>query len=207
MTMNKLIITLLLTLLTAARATSQTPTPLNDAQRTEFIQKLCSTAQQTKHMSYSFVQSRYVSVLAEPAVQEGRMEFEAPSNLKWDYLSPQRLCISLRDGQCLLSNDQGNVAIPPQAQKMLRSLTQLIGGLVDGTALTDPKQFDTELLDMHNGHTMARLTPKQPKLKRLYQRIEMEVDTNTMRSTAVRLYEPNGDHTEIKFNHISTITK
>lgn len=208
MTMTKQAPLLLLVLLMAAATTSaQSPTPLADAQRAEFMQQLYLTAQRTQRLQCAFVQRRHVSMLAEPAVQEGSMDFEAPANLRWEYTSPQPLCISLRNGQCQLSNAQGDVAIPQQAQKMLRSLTQLIGGLVDGTALADPKQFDTELLDLHNGRTLARLTPKQPKLRRLYQRIEMEVDNTTMRSTAVRLYEPSGDHTEIAFSNIRTTNK
>ncbi|MBQ9470519.1 MAG: outer membrane lipoprotein carrier protein LolA [Bacteroidales bacterium] len=183
---------------------AQSPTPLDAAQRAEFVQRLTHTAQRTQRLECDFEQRRHVSVLTEAALSEGRMAFEAPSSLSWEYTKPQPLRISLHNGQCQLSNAQGAMSIAPQAQRMLQSLAQLIGGLVDGTALANPKMFDTELLDLHNGKTLARLTPKQTKLRRLYQRIEMEVDNTTMRSTTVRLHEPSGDYTEIAFSRIIT---
>lgn len=190
---------------TALRA--QNGTPLDNAAATEFLHNMAQTALNTQHLECQFEQQRHVTVLTEPAVSEGRMSYTAPATLSWEYTSPQPMSIGLSNGQCRISNAQGEMNIPPAAQRQIRSLTQLIGSLVDGSALTDSKAFSTALSDLNNGRVQVRLSPKNAKLRKMFEQIDMEIDQRTMRCQTITLLESSGDRTNIEFSKITTTSK
>lgn len=194
-------------MLMATALLAQNETPLDNAAATDFLRNMAQTALNTQHLECQFEQQRHVSVLTEPTQSRGRMSYTAPAQLSWQYTSPQPMNISLNDGLCRINNAQGEVNIPPAAQRHIRSLTQLIGSLVNGTALTDSKAFSTELNKLSNNRVQVRLTPKNSKIRKMFEQIDMEIDPHTMRCQTITLRETSGDRTNIEFSNIITTSK
>ena len=62
--------------------------PLTAQQKQDVIGRINKAASGLKSMSCSFTQTKYLSLLSDRMVSEGKMNYKQPNKLRWEYTTP-----------------------------------------------------------------------------------------------------------------------
>lgn len=120
------------------------------------------------HLASPFRQVRESAFLTEPQVLTGQFTYDAPDQVTWQY-------------------DSGLQARLPEP------LLRLIAQAVNPTALSQTDDFTVE----QTADTLT-LTPRKPRLKKLFSQITIRFGSNGLAEQVV-MTEPTGDATTITF--------
>ena len=124
------------------------------------------------HLEAQFRQVRESSMLNEPQVLTGQFEYDVPDRVSWTY-------------------DSGVQAQLPE------SMLRFIAKAVDGSYLQQSDDFVVE-----QTHNAVTLTPKKPRLKKLFSRIVIRFDQNGLAEQVV-MTDATGDITTITFMNMT----
>lgn len=129
-------------------------------------------AQPFTHLEGRFRQVRESTLLSAPQVETGRLIYDAPDRVLWQY-------------------DSGSTATLPAP------VLRFIGGAVNGSLLEETADFAVSRTD-----NVLTLTPKKPKMRKVFDRIEIRLDTRGFAEEVV-MHEPTGDVTRITFSEMT----
>lgn len=202
MNRNLFIYTILLLIFPLVATAQKTEfTPISADQRTNFVAKIKETAKSTTRLNCNFIQQKHISVLTEVSESKGLMTYSFPSNLRWEYISPEPFAFIIEDGKSRIENGTGEIEMPEQAKRMVASLSNMIMSMVNGSAFDNSKNYDMKFFSNGN-QTMIELSPKSAKIKRAFSLIKVIIDNRTYLSSSVEMVEKGGDKTVIKFTNI-----
>lgn len=175
--------------------------PLSISETASFKEDIAKRAAGLESLSGDFVQVKYMELMENEAVSEGKIYYTSPNILKWEYSSPYNYIILFKDNQ-LHINDNGNKSITNlRSNKLFEKLIDLISGSVNGKLLADMDNFDISFYRAGND-IAAVIIPKDSALHQMFNEIVLTFDeTNMVKS--VKLMERSGDYTEIEFENIT----
>jgi len=186
---------------TASSQTLKKATPEQSKKMVETINKATAGVQS---IQCDFMQVRQSSMLKEKQVSKGRMNFSG-KNLKWEYTTPNKFALTVKE-----ENGQQEVYIQQegktkkadgQSGQLFKGISQIVMGSVTGAALSDNGDFNVEMYT--EGDTwVAKLTPKQAKLKKMFTSIHLYFNEKHNAVTKVEMKEANGDVTVITFVNV-----
>ena len=180
-------------------ATAQTP--LSEAQSNEIMASLTKTASSMQTMQCRFVQSKTMSMLAEPSVSEGKMYFASPDRLRWEYVKPYAFALVV-NGERIVKITDGQVeALEGNSGRMYQGITSMIMSSASGKKLFDATTFDIVLYD-DGAYWKAEMTPKRRDMKRMFSQLVFHFDKKTQVIDHVEFLDPKGDNTVIRFEEI-----
>ena len=153
-----------------------------------------------KNTSLSSIKCRFTQVkqspmLANDAVSKGRMQYTKPDKLVWQYTSPTSYTLSV-SGDSLSTSSASR---SPVAQRMMKGMSQMIAASVSGSALFDDRTFSTTIFKDKGGYR-CEMTPRRRDMQRLFDKITMTVDAQSLMVTTVVLHENDGSSTTITFS-------
>ena len=189
---------LLLLVTTASAQTMKKATPEQAKKMVETVNKGTAAV---KSIQCDFTQVRQSAMLKEKMTSKGKMSFSG-KNLKWEYTEPNKFALVVKEEngqqQVYIQQDGKTRKADGQSGQLFKGIAQIVMGSVTGTALSDNGDFTVEMFTQGD-QWVAKLTPKQAKLKKMFTSIHLYFNEKHNAVTKVEMKEANGDGTIITF--------
>lgn len=146
-----------------------------------------------------FVQTKHMKILARPLTSDGVLLFKAPGSLRWEYRRPIQSILLAHDGATrrFIRKDGAVVedaaAGLPSMQVVLQEITRWLNG-----RFAENPAFKAELTPGRR----IELTPKDPSMARLIQRIELTLAPQPGVIQSVTIYEGEDSYTRLDFQDV-----
>lgn len=160
------------------------------------LQRMSEAQKNLKTLKASFIQEKTLELLAEPDVSRGRLYYEAPGRILWEYQEPDRTL--------LLIDETTLLAYYPDLKKAdrvdiedKRARYDRYFGIAMGAQGPLQEYFETELAresDLPDTHLLV-LTPKSKRVEKYLVEIRLWVDTRNFLPRRFEYREENGDAT------------
>lgn len=166
----------------------------------EKINKACS---EMKTMECDFVQTKYLKMLNDQMVSKGKMSYQQPSALRWEYTTPYTYTFVLNDNKILLKNDRRKDVIDVNQNKLFKEIARIMMNSIVGKCLTDDKAFKTTIEET-SAEWVATLLPQKKDMKQMWTKLILHFDRAKNAVVKVEMYEKTGDHTVIDLKNTKT---
>lgn len=161
------------------------------------LDELSRRAERTTQLAAEFTQTKHLKILTKPIISQGRLFFEAPNSLRWEYTSPVKSLMLLNKGELTVYTfaqgawltDQGPAA--EARQLVVGEITAWMRGRFDqGSGLT-PSLVPGAVV----------LTPDE-SLRDFITEIKLVIDEPPNLIQKVLIFEGEGNLTEITFHNV-----
>lgn len=195
------VVMLLLFVTTGSAQTLKKATPEQAKKMVETVNKATATV---KGIQCDFTQVRQSAMLKEKMTSKGKMSFSG-KNLKWEYTEPNKFALTVKEEngqqQVYIQQDGKTKKADAQSGQLFKGIAQIVTGSVTGTVLSDNGDFTVEMYTQGD-QWVAKLTPKQAKLKKMFSSIFLYFNDKHSAVTKVEMKEANGDTTTITFTNM-----
>ena len=174
-------------------------TPLVGVQREQVINDIESAAVATNSMQRSFVQTRTSSLLTDQIVMKGRFCYTKPSDVIWEYVSPQQRIIKVMGKDVTITTEGNTTLVNPRIKKMVQGFSGMLMG--NKAQMLDGMVFNIDIYEEKNTYR-ALLKPKRRDLQKLFSQMELEFGKETKQVEAITLIERQGDEVKIEFEEM-----
>ena len=192
---------MILLMSTASAQTMKKATPEQSKKMVETINKATAAV---KSIQCDFTQVRQSAMLKEKMTSKGKMSFSG-RNLKWEYTEPNKFALTVKEEngqqQVYIQQEGKTKKADGQSGQLFKGIAQIVMGSVTGTALSDNGDFSVEMYSQDD-IWVAKLTPKQAKLKKMFTSIHLYFNEKHNAVTKVEMKEANGDGTVITFANV-----
>jgi outer membrane lipoprotein-sorting protein len=174
---------------------------MSEREAFEFRVQAEHKAQSIETLATNFVQQKHMSFLSQPIETSGEMLFESPDKLLWKYTKPYVYSIVFSENKVHINNEGAKSTIDVGNNKTFEKINQLIIGSVSGN-LFDDESFEISIYKNSHFNT-AVLIPKT-SIKQYISKLELYFSKEDYTVEEVKLIEPSGDFTHIKFKNKKT---
>lgn len=184
-------------------ALSVMATPLTAQQKQDVIGRINKAASGLKSMSCSFTQTKYLSLLSDKMVSEGKMNYKQPNKLRWEYTTPYQYLFIFNGTKVYVGSKSRKDVIDTNTNKVFKEVARIMMSTVTGTALSNSSDFS---IDVADGTTQWQITlvPKKKELKKMFSKIVLLFTKSNLMIAEINIYEKNNDRTNIKLKNIKT---
>ena len=190
-------------MLTGSAITISAASALSAKQQEEVIDKINTAVSGMKSMSCSFVQTKYLSLLSDKMVSEGKMYYEQPNRLRWEYMSPYNYLFVFNGTKVYVGNTSKKDVIDTNTNKIFKEIARIMMNTVTGKALSSKTDFTISVSSTQSSWEVS-LHPKKKELKQMFTKIELIFDRSKTMISEINIFEKNNDRTNIKLSSIST---
>ncbi len=166
-------------------------------------QKINAVASKMQTMQCDFVQTKYLKMLNDKMVSHGKMYYQQPNKLRWEYTSPYTYTFVMNASKVLVQKGKRSDVIDVNQSKMFKEIARIMMNSVVGKCLTDEKDFKTTITATQT-EWVANLVPQRKNMKQLFQMIVIRFNKQKSMVSTVELLEKNGDKTIIELKNIKT---
>mgnify|MGYP002525969266 CR=1 FL=1 len=167
----------------------------------QIISQISGATSKLTSMQCDFVQTKTVKMLNEKLVSKGRMYYQQPNRLRWEYMTPYTYTFVFNGQKVSLKKNNRNDVIDVNQNKMFKEIASIMMNSVIGTSLTDRKSFKTSVKDTP-AEWIATLVPQSKELKQMFTSIVLHFNKEKSVVVKVEMFEKNGDTTVIALNNI-----
>jgi len=167
----------------------------------QIISQISGATSKLTSMQCDFVQTKTVKMLNEKLVSKGRMCYQQPNRLRWEYMTPYTYTFVFNGRKVSLKKNNRNDVIDVNRNKMFKEIAAIMMNSVIGTSLTDRKSFKTTVKDTP-AEWVATLVPQSKELKQMFTSIVLHFNKEKSVVVKVEMFEKNGDMTVIALNNI-----
>jgi outer membrane lipoprotein carrier protein len=167
----------------------------------QIIDQINSATSKLSSMQCDFVQTKTVKILNEKLVSKGRMWYQQPNRLRWEYLTPYTYTFVFNGAKVSLKKNNRNDVIDVNRNRMFKEIASIMMNSVVGKCLTDRKSFRTTVKDT-SAEWVATLVPLSKELKQMFTGIVLHFNKEKNVVVKVEMLEKNGDTTVIVLNNI-----
>ena len=168
---------------------------------TQVRQQINQAASAMKTMQCDFVQTKHIRMLNDKMVSKGRMYYQQPNRLRWEYTSPYAYTFILNGDKVMLKNQQRNDVIDANQNKLFREIARIMMNTVVGKCLSDDKDFQTTLSETPT-EWIATLVPQRKDMKGMFQKIILHFNRQQAMVAQVELIEKQGNKTIIELKNV-----
>ncbi|WP_341227031.1 outer membrane lipoprotein carrier protein LolA [uncultured Arcticibacterium sp.] len=144
-----------------------------------------------------FFQEKYLSVLSEKIESKGSFFFKKPNELRWEYTSPFEYVIVLTSGKMYIKNDGKVSRYNVNSNKMFKGINDMMMSVVNGNLFENPDYKVKYFVSSKS--FLIELLPANVTTQKFLKSIQMTVNKTDFEIENVRMTEPGGDYTNIKF--------
>ncbi len=154
------------------------------------------TAKDITSVEAEFVQKKHMAILAKPLVSKGKLCFQVPRSLRWEYLSPVNSVLLMHGGTVTRYVKKDGVVTRDSSARLqsmqivLQEITMWMKGNFDANPAFRP--------ELRPGRIIM-LTPKEKSMADIIQRIELKLSDRPGVIQSVRIYENEKSFTVIDF--------
>jgi len=175
-------------------ATAQTKSAVKDA--TNYKTKLKQIAKETSSISASFKQEKIVSFMNKPQLSSGVFYYQQKDKMRWEEQKPNAY-ILLINAEKIRIKEGGKEKKMGGAAKMMAQINSLMISLINGD-IFESKDFTSQYFETST-RFIVELTPKNKKLKSIFNTIELSFDKKTLRLKKLTFNEKSGDKSRMTF--------
>ena len=198
----KKILTIAFVLLLSVSAYCQLARTVTGKEKDDFFSQISHVSKETKTLTCDFTMSKKSTLIQEKNESKGKMYFQAPHKLRWEYTSPNKSALIVNEQNVVLKNADGSTNTNVNT-RMLKGLSDIIIGTIDGSGLQDEKNFTNTLVYMtQSTNYILQLEPKG-RLANMYKQIDI-VFNKAYLAESIELTEKNGDSMTILFSNHKT---
>lgn len=176
---------------------------LSAKQQEEVIGKINAAVSGMKSMSCTFVQTKYLSLLSDKMVSNGKMYYKQPNKLRWEYTSPYSYQFVFNGTKVYVGNKSKKDVIDTNTNKVFKEIARIMMNTVTGKALSNKTDF-TISASSTNSSWVVTLLPKKKEMKQMFSKVELIFNKSNTMISEINIFEKNNDRTNIKLSSIST---
>lgn len=165
---------------------------------TEVLQKIAKASADVKLLACDFKQVREVSIINDPEVSTGQMEYRSEGKILWKYLTPSAFQIAITQDEMVITRGTERRAIDLGSDPILNQVKELLLSILRGEQLTGAGRFQVSLTETPS-ETTVKLVPIPRQLKKLFSEIEITFKSKDYRVSAFQMKEQDGSTTKITF--------
>lgn len=167
-------------------------------------EQIRTTAKDITSVEAEFVQNKHMAILAKPLVSKGKLYFQIPRSLRWEYMSPVNSILLMHDGTVTRYIKKGDTVTKDSSARLqsMQIVLQEIIMWMRGNFDANPG-FKPEL---KTGRVIV-LTPKEKSMADIIQRIELKLSSEPGVIKAVHIYENKQSYTVIDFMNVKMNAK
>lgn len=177
--------------------------PLTEQQKQNVVWRINKAASGLKSMECSFTQTKYLSLLSDKMVSEGRMYYKQPNKLRWEYTTPYRYLFVFNGTRVYVGNKTRKDVIDTNTNKVFREVARIMMSTVTGTALSNSSDFSIDVAD-DKALWQVVLVPRKKEMKKMFSKIVLFFNKSNLMIFEINIYEKNNDRTNIKLKNIKT---
>ena len=155
------------------------------------------TSNGTSSIHAEFVQEKYMDILENAITSEGSFVFKRPNKLKWEYNKPFKYLIVLNGSKMKIKDEEKTNTINLESSRFFQEINNIIINSVQGN-LFDNTEFEIKYFQSSSNY-MAKFFTKNANMKEIIDCIEVVFDKSDFDVKKIKLLEPTGDYTSIKF--------
>lgn len=195
--MKKLLLVIVAVFITTTVAHSQSTT---DA---KIKQQINAVASKMQTMQCDFVQTKYMKLLNDNMVSQGKMYYQQSDKLRWEYTSPYTYTFVLNGSKVMLNKGKRSDVINVNQSKFFKEIARIMMNSVVGKCLTDEKDFKVSISSTAT-QWVATLVPQRKDMKQMFQKIVLYFSRSAKMVSTVELVEKKGDRTVIQLKNVKT---
>lgn len=162
------------------------------------IKAISETSKKVNTLQLDFTQVKKVSMLTELVKSEGKMYYQSPMMLRWEYTLPKQPTFVMNGSKAALIDSKGAQTAPNRA---FQEVSRLIVNVMNGDELTNGKNF-TVYCYANGTSYWLKLVPVNKRLKQMFSSINMMVNKSNKIASMVRIDEVSGDMTTLQFSNV-----
>jgi outer membrane lipoprotein-sorting protein len=172
--------------------------PMEPASIESLKTRIGEVARTTRTISCDFTQEKVMSMIAEKVTSRGKFCMKKEKMLRWEYLQPFSYLIIIKNDQFYIKDDTKVNRFNVQSNKVFMEINRVILGSIQGTLLTDERNFKAAFTETPSAW-IVRLKTLSPALKASLSEIIIYFDRKDYTVTRLDMNEPGGDTTTITF--------
>lgn len=176
---------------------------MTSQQKHDVITRINKAAAGLKSMNCNFTQTKYLSLLNDKMVSEGKMSYKQSNKLRWEYTSPYQYLFIFNGTKVYVGNKSRKDVIDTKTNKVFKEVARIMMSTVTGTALSNSSDFSIDVADGKSVWKVT-LTPKKKEMKKMFTKIELSFKKSNLMIAEINIYENNNDRTNIRLKNIST---
>lgn len=176
---------------------------MTSQQKQDVITRINKATAGLKSMNCSFTQTKYLSLLSDKMVSEGKMSYKQSNKLRWEYTSPYKYLFIFNGTKVYVGNKSRKDVIDTKSNKVFKEVARIMMSTVTGTALSNSSDFSIDVADGKSVWKVT-LTPKKKEMKKMFTKIELSFNKSNLMIAEINIYEKNNDRTNIRLKNIST---
>lgn len=201
----KTTIKILLIVLTGLCSVHINAAGLTAQQKKEAIRTINKAASGLKSMSCNFTQTKYLSLLSDKMVSEGKMYYRQSDKLRWEYTTPYSYLFIFNGTKVYVGGKNRKDVIDTNTNKVFKEVARIMMNTVTGKALSDSSDFSVNI-ESSGTNWIVMLVPKKKDIKQMFSKIVLTFTKSNTMISEINIYEKNGDRTNIKLKNITTDT-
>ncbi|GIZ14344.1 LolA family protein [Capnocytophaga catalasegens] len=171
--------------------------PMSSKEASDFRDKVISKTATIQNMQSEFEQRKHLDFLANAIKTYGKMHYQKPNKLSWEYTKPYQYRIVFAQDKITIT-DNGKVSQVKADDKVFKKINNLIVSSVNGNVF-DEKEFDITYW-FSAKKAMVKLRTKEKILQRYITEIQLTFSEKYL-VEKVKLIESSSDYTEILFKN------
>ena len=195
--MKKLLLVIVAVFITTTVAHSQSTA---DA---KIKQQINAVASKMQTMQCDFVQTKYMKLLNDKMVSQGKMYYQQSDKLRWEYTSPYTYTFVLNGSKVMLNKGKRSDVINVNQSKFFKEIARIMMNSVVGKCLTDEKDFKVSISSTAT-QWVATLVPQRKDMKQMFHKIVLYFSRSAKMVSTVELVEKKGDRTVIQLKNVKT---
>jgi len=162
----------------------------------KFKTELIKLSKETKSIITEFKQEKQLSFLKDPQLSEGMFYYEQKDKMRWEQNAPFNYTL-LINGTTVRISENGKEKKIAGANKMMGRINALMIGMINGD-IYNSNEFSIKYFT-ENDLYIVELTPKNKRLKSIFQTIELAFLKTTVRLKTLTFNDNSGDKTKMTF--------
>ena len=173
--------------------------PLSPTDAQEVRKRIGEAAKSISCVESQFTQTKELNVIREKIISKGMFYFKKQKLLRWEYTDPFPYLIIFNNDKIYVKDEDKENHISLQSNKVFREVNNILIGAVQGTLLSDSKNFACNIFDLHDQFE-AVMIPVNPRIKETLSEISLYFNKSDYTVDKLIMREASGDYTRIEFS-------
>lgn len=190
------LISLYLPLCANAISTDSIFKPMKDT--VAFKVKLTESSSKLVSIESSFKQEKSISILTETVESDGYFCYKNKNMVRWEYQKPFKYIFVINKEKIIVKDDSGINNYDMTANQAFLELNTSLTAIIDGSILDNKGEYSFKYFESVEEY-MLELTPLDKGVREYFKYIYVYFDKKDLSVSGIKMLEPNGDYTKIKF--------
>jgi len=174
------------------------PKPLSPDDASGVRKRISDAAKATTSIESQFMQTKELSVIREKIISKGTFFFKKEKLLRWEYTDPFPYLIIFNNDKIYVKDEDKENHINLQSNRVFREVNNILIGAVQGTLLSDTKNFQCNISDLRDQY-QAQMIPVNFRIKEILSEINLFFNKTDYTVDMLIMREVSGDYTRIEF--------